>query len=92
MPCISDYDTDPGWPSISRKKRKSTAGQKKQLDLVTRHLCTVMGSIGPDLVSQLPQEIQDWWDKHKEGDKKRLEKERIEADIKQLKARLKELK
>lgn len=90
---MSHYDDDEYVDRLYVPRKKNpNVGMKKKLDVATHHLCTVLNSIGPEMVGQLPQDIQDWFEAYHEGDRKRAEKQKIESEIKDLRKKLKELK
>ncbi len=68
MPCISESN----WQRED-SERKEKQKLREELNLVTRLLCEVLGTF--EDISFLSTEVQEWWARHREFDKKRLEKE-----------------
>lgn len=85
MPCRTDdcYDSR-NYPSgVTQDKYDKL---KKEADNVTRLLCSVMGTLDRiDHIKIISEKInkidglKEWWDHHKEIDRKRIEKEVDEA-------------
>lgn len=77
----------------TRISYKELNAMKSRLDLVTRLLCGLMHDLQenePEICSDVldhVDELQDWWEKHQEADRKRLRKQRI-----QRRKKLRELK
>lgn len=81
MPCSGpDLDTN---VSLSYRIKEL----KDERDLVTRHLCEVLGSLdaqGIEWQSNLSPSISTWWYHHKELDEKRAKEEIKQAKLKKL--------
>ncbi len=46
---------------------------KAELDKVTRLLCVVLKRMSPFNIRQLPTDVQSWWIKHQDEDRRRLQ-------------------
>lgn len=78
--------------TYTTRRKKPAVNTKKKMDTLTRYLCTVLSGIGEEQTRMLPDEIQEWWTKNQDLDKKRKEREDVENQIKELRKKLKELK
>ena len=79
MPCYDERSS----PEYIYKE--STA----KIDKLTRMLCTVLGSLPSTQVKSLNKEINDWWVKHQEWDRRRLTAEAETRRKEELKRRAK---
>lgn len=87
MPCRMDDMPDTSKDDLIDKLRKEG-------DKATRLLCTALEHFeghAQSAYDELPKEVRNWWDKHKEVDKKRLKREKIQAEIDKLKEQLKDI-
>ena len=79
MPCY-DERSSPGY--IYKENRE-------KIDKLTRMLCTVLSSLPSTQVKSLNKEINDWWAKHQEWDRRRLATEAEARRKEELKRRAK---
>jgi hypothetical protein len=49
--------------------RREMEALKRELDGVTRFLCSLMGALSPSTVNTLPPDMQEWWRRHQEYDR-----------------------
>lgn len=82
MPCRTDYMEDPR-PNMDNYIERTKHNQVvAELDLTTRMLCDIMSSRKPvftrDTLLETIDGLPNWWEKHKEQDRKRVEKELAE--------------
>lgn len=104
MPCVSDFVSQADLDrEAAARVRAIEQPLRDELDNVTRLLCEVLSSRHPFTTTSqerwninagvwISPELEKWWQKHQEADRKRKEKEEKEKKIKELEREVEKLK